>query len=231
MKRRLLVVLALVLGTSVSCSGTKNGSGSLAPAPSRPAADGARFSVPPPNLSAVPPPPPSLKAPARPPANARRALATTPHPAFFAGEVSVGTTGDYYLQFADGTVFGYYYYVATSNMIYHYDMGFESYSDANDSDHGIYFYDFQSGHWMYTSPSASWFPYLYDFWYAGSLFYYVDTTRAGHYTTAPRYFYNFRYGRIITLPEASAPVVWQTTANQTWPWRTELGNGQCGSPT
>jgi len=80
-------------------------------------------------------------------------------PEFFIGEVSLGS-GVYYLQFPNGTVFGYYNFPSFP-ILYHYDMGFESFVDAMDGNGGAYLYDFASEHWFYTSPSL--FPYLYDF--------------------------------------------------------------------
>src|SRR5205823_8440866 len=46
------------------------------------------------------------------------------HPAFFNGETALGG-GFYYLQFANGTPFGYYSYLPDQNFIYHIDLGFE----------------------------------------------------------------------------------------------------------
>jgi len=119
------------------------------------------------------------------------------HPAFFSGEVSLGN-GVYYLQFPNGTPFGYYAYLTDQNFIYHFDMGFEYLFDANDANHGIFFYDFMSNHFFYTSPSFP-FPYLYDFSLNSVLYYYPDPNNPGHYTTNPRYFYNFATGQIITM--------------------------------
>src|SRR5882724_1574521 len=119
------------------------------------------------------------------------------HPAFFSGEVSLGN-GVYYLQFPNGTPFGYYAYLTDQNFIYHFDLGFEYLFDANDANHGIFFYDFMSNHFFYTSPSFP-FPYLYDFSLNTVLYYYPDPNNPGHYTTNPRYFYNFATGQIITM--------------------------------
>ena len=82
--------------------------------------------------------------------------------------------------------------------IYHFDMGYEYWFDANDGQSGIYFYDNTSTHFFYTSPSFP-FPYLYDFTLNTVLYYYPDTNNPGHYTTNPRYFYNFATGQIITM--------------------------------
>jgi Predicted solute binding protein len=119
------------------------------------------------------------------------------HPAFFSGEVSLGN-GVYYLQFPNGTPFGYYAYLTDPRFIYHFDMGYEYWFDANDGHSGIFFYDFMSNHFFYTSPSFP-FPYLYDFSLNTVLYYYPDPNRPGHYTTNPRYFYNFATGQIITM--------------------------------
>ena len=119
---------------------------------------------------------------------------------FFTGEVSLGNDV-YYLQFANGTPFGFYSYFTVMNdpdYLYHYDMGFEYFIDAHDGVSGIYFYDFRSGHFFYTSPSFP-FPYLYDFSLNTLLYYFPDPNNPGHYTSNPRYFYNFATGQIITL--------------------------------
>ncbi len=120
----------------------------------------------------------------------------TAHPAFFTGEVSVGS-GVYYLQLPNGNLFGYYNYQYFP-VLYHYDLGFEYFLDANDGKSGAYLYDFASGHWFYTSPSYP-FPYLYDFTLQTILYYFPDTNNPGHYTTNPRSFYNFATGKVITM--------------------------------
>ena len=119
---------------------------------------------------------------------------------FFGGEIALGN-GWYYLQFANGTPFGYYTHLVVMNdpaYIYHIDMGFEYFFDAHDNNSGIFFYDFASNHFFYTSPSFP-FPYLYDFSLNTVLYYYPDPNRPGHYTTNPRYFYNFATRQIITM--------------------------------
>src|SRR5881398_1078933 len=93
------------------------------------------------------------------------------HPTFFNGEIALGG-GFYYLQFANGTPFGYYSYLPDQNFIYHIDLGFEYLLDANDANHGIYFYDFASSSFFYTSPTL--FPYLYDFRLNAWLYYLPD---------------------------------------------------------
>jgi hypothetical protein len=122
---------------------------------------------------------------------------TATHPSFFTGEIAL-QNGVYYLQFPNGTPFGYYSYLTNQRFIYHFDMGFEYWFDANDGRSGIFFYDFASNHFFYSSPSFP-FPYLYDFSLNTVLYYYPDPNRPGHYTTNPRYFYNFATGQIITM--------------------------------
>ena len=95
-------------------------------------------------------------------------------------------------------MFGYYAYLSDPRFIYHFDMGFEYWFDANDGHSGIYFYDLMSTHFFYTSPSFP-FPYLYDFSLNTVLYYFPDPNRPGHYTANPRYFYNFATGQIITM--------------------------------
>jgi hypothetical protein len=118
------------------------------------------------------------------------------HPAFFTGETALGG-GWYYLQFANGTPFGYYNYLTDQNFIYHIDLGFEYLFDANDANHGIYFYDFASSSFFYTSPTL--FPDLYDFSLNAWLYYLPDVNNPGRYTHNPRWFYNFATGQWITL--------------------------------
>jgi hypothetical protein len=118
------------------------------------------------------------------------------HPAFFTGETVLGG-GWYYLQFPNGTPFGYYSYLSDQNYIYHIDLGFEYLFDANDANHGIYFYDFASNSFFYTSPST--FPYLYDFSLNAWLYYLPDFNNPGRYSHNPRWFYNFATGQWITL--------------------------------
>jgi hypothetical protein len=125
------------------------------------------------------------------------AVAVPPAPpvSFFAGEMALGN-GLYSLTFPDSTLFGTYSHTS-STVIDHVDLGVEFASSNNDSQGDVYLYDFQTGHWFYTGPSL--FPYLYDFTLEAWLYYYPDTKRPGHYTTGPRYFYNFGTKLIITL--------------------------------
>ena len=100
------------------------------------------------------------------------------HPAFFTGEVALNN-GGYYLQFPSGNPFGYYSYLADPHYVYHFDLGYEYVFDANDGVGGVYLYDFKSNGFFYTSPVFP-FPYLYDFALNTVLYYYPDTTHAGH---------------------------------------------------
>ena len=118
------------------------------------------------------------------------------HPPFFNAEVSAGNGTDY-LAFSNGNYFGYYSYLSDENYFYHADLGFEYLFDANDGQDGVYLYDFASDTFFYTSPSFP-FPYLYDFSLNSVVYYYPDPNEPGHYTTNPRYFYNFGTGQIIT---------------------------------
>ena len=117
-------------------------------------------------------------------------------PSFFAGQVALGN-GVYFLTFPNGNLFGYYSYLSTANYIYHFDLGYEYVFSANDGQGGVFLYDFKSGHFFYTSPTFG-FPYLYDFTLKAVLYYYPNTSVPGHYTSNPRYFYNFATGKIIT---------------------------------
>ena len=121
---------------------------------------------------------------------------TPTHPAFFTGETALGG-GWYYLQFANGPPFGYYSYLPNQNFIYHIDLGFEYLFDANDVNHAIYFYDFASSSFFYTSPIL--FPDLYDFSLNAWLYYLPDVNNPGRYSHNPRWFYNFATGQWITL--------------------------------
>ncbi len=116
-------------------------------------------------------------------------------PSFFNGAVPL-SGGFYYLAFANGNLFGYYN-LDFYPYLYHSDLGFEYVIDANDGKSGVYLYDFASKTFFYTSPSYP-FPYLYDFTLKTVLYYFPDTGRPGHYTSNPRYFYNFATQEVIT---------------------------------
>ena len=153
-----------------------------------------------PTATRTPTPTPTASHTATPTPTATATFTPTPtptHPPFFSGEVFLGN-GVYYLQFPNGTPFGYYSYLTDPRWTYHFDMGYEYWFDANDGHSGIYFYDLMSTHFFYTSPSFP-FPYLYDFSLNTVLYYFPDPNRPGHYTTNPRYFYNFATGQIITM--------------------------------
>jgi hypothetical protein len=115
------------------------------------------------------------------------------HPAFFTGEVSLGS-GVYYLQFQNGNLFGYYNYQAFP-WLFHYDLGFEYFIDGGNG--SAYMYDFASGHWWFTSPTL--FPYLYDFTLKTFIYYFPNTNSPGHYTSTPRYFSNLTTSKIFTM--------------------------------
>ena len=118
-------------------------------------------------------------------------------PAFFTGEVAL-SNGVYYLAFPSGNYFGYYSFLANPSYLFHFDLGFEYVFDAADGKSGVYFYDFASSTFFYTSPTFP-FPYLYDFTLNSVLYYYPDPNNAGHYNTdGIRYFYDFNTGQIIT---------------------------------
>ena len=117
-------------------------------------------------------------------------------PAFFAGEVAL-SDGVYYLAFPNGNFFGYYSYLSDPDYLYHFDLGYEYVIDANDGQGGVYLYDFASSGFFYTSPTFP-FPYLYDFSRNSVLYYFPDPNNPGHYTSNPRYFYDFGAGQIIT---------------------------------
>ena len=117
------------------------------------------------------------------------------HPAFFTGETALGN-GVYYLELpGTGNVFGYYAYLSDPRYLYHFGFGYEYLFDAGDGADGVYFYDFASGDFFYTSPGFP-FPYLYDFRLNALLYYYPSL---GSPTPSfVRYFYNFTTGQIIT---------------------------------
>ncbi len=122
---------------------------------------------------------------------------STHHP-FFNGEADLGSD-NYYLALPDGTVFGYYAYLSDPHYIYHYDLGYEYVFDNTDAQDGVYFYDFASSTFFYTSPTFP-FPYLYDFSLDSTLYYFPATNpQAPHtYTSDPRYFFDYATGQIIT---------------------------------
>jgi hypothetical protein len=118
-------------------------------------------------------------------------FAASTHPAFFSGEQSLGS-GVYHLQFPDGNPFGYCNYPSRS-ILSHYDMGFEALVPSTGGE--MYFYDFASGDWWYTSSAL--FPNLYDFTLGNWLYYLPANNDPGHYSMNPRYFSDLTTGKII----------------------------------
>ena len=125
-----------------------------------------------------------------------KAEATYSLPAFFSGQAALGS-GAYYLAFANGNIFGYYSFLSDPHYLYHFDLGYEYVFDAQDGDAGVYFYDFASSTFFYTSPVFP-FPYLYDFTLNSVLYYYPDPNNPGRYNTnGYRFFYDFNTQQII----------------------------------
>ena len=119
------------------------------------------------------------------------------HLPFFNLEQELSSSVEY-LQFSYQSVFGYYAYLGDPHYIYHYDLGFEYAFDAADGKAGVYFYDFASNTFFYTSPTFP-FPYLYDFTLGSVLYYYPDPAHPDRYNTnGVRYFYEFKNGQIIS---------------------------------
>jgi sugar lactone lactonase YvrE len=113
---------------------------------------------------------------------------------FFNSQVSLGNNR-YWLQFpSSGQCFGYYN-MASFPWLYHQDMGWEYFIDANNGG-GAYLYDWASQHWWYTGPTTP-FPYLYDFSLQAWLYY--SPVGSCRYSSNPRWFYNFGTGQWITL--------------------------------
>jgi len=119
--------------------------------------------------------------------------AATAPAAFFSGQQSPVTNVEW-LQFPSGSAFGYYSFDGYP-WIYHDDLGYEFFIDAQDGQAGAYLFDFDSGGFFYTSPTL--FPYLYDFTLNAWLFYYSDPNNPGHYTSNPRVFYNYTTQTVI----------------------------------
>ena len=104
----------------------------------------------------------------------------------------------FYLGFANGNYFGYYSFLSDPNYIYHFDLGYEYVFDAADGNAGVYFYDFKSSTFFYTSQTFP-FPYLYDFTLNTVLYYFPDPSHPGRYNTdGIRYFARLDNGQIIT---------------------------------
>ncbi len=118
---------------------------------------------------------------------------------FFAGQQAVSSTFEY-LQFPDGNVFGYYAFLqgsasAPNAFLYHSEMGYE-YVTPGSAAGAVYFYDFGSQHWWFTSSSL--FPEIYDFTLGAWIYYFPDAQNPGHYSSNPRYFSNLSTGNIFT---------------------------------
>jgi hypothetical protein len=204
--RRVFVALSFLVLVSAGCAGGGLERSAL-PVPA--ASTSPALAVPPPAPASVPRLP-AFAVPARPAPDARRGAPgpLASHAAFFTGEVPL-SNGVYFLKFPNGTPFGLYSYLSDPHYVYHFDMGYEYVFDSADAN-AVYFYDFGSGHYWYTG--ATTFPYVYDFGLKTWLYYYPDTQRANHYTTNPRFFYNFSTGQIIKLPDPTpnAFVDWTT---------------------
>ncbi|HWF19102.1 MAG TPA: hypothetical protein VG754_07535 [Verrucomicrobiae bacterium] len=123
-------------------------------------------------------------------------IKSTRYPQFFNGQASL-TNGNFFLAFTNGMPFGYYDLGSFNFPIfYHYDMGFELFMDAGDGQGSAYLYDYASSTYWYTSPQL--FPYLYDFSLNTWLYYFPDKNQPLHYSSNPRYFFNFAKGVVIT---------------------------------
>lgn len=121
-------------------------------------------------------------------------------PAFFSGEQTVTSVWNY-LQFPNGNLFGYYAFTqgsagTASAYLYHADLGYEFVTQGSVPG-SVYFYDFASGHWWYTTSAL--FPYLYDFSLNTWIYYFPNTQSPGHYTANPRYFSDLTTGQILTM--------------------------------
>ena len=111
--------------------------------------------------------------------------------------VSLGH-GIHFLQFPSGHAFGYFSYLSDDHYIYHQDMGFEYVFDADDSQKGMYLYDFATKGYFYTSPTFP-FPYLYDFTLNTVVYYFPNADDSTHYNTnGKRYFYRFDRDEIFS---------------------------------
>ncbi|HWT04838.1 MAG TPA: hypothetical protein VN224_03705 [Xanthomonadales bacterium] len=183
----------------LAVTGCAPGGGGGSSAPPARSAQGA-FAVPQAISRAVPPPPPNFvpKPPSTTTTSSVRHTSGAAQAAFFSGAVAL-SNGVYYLQLPGGNIFGYYSYLPDPNYIYHFDMGYEYVFDAGDGLGGVYLYDFSSSHWWYTGRTYE-FPFVFDFSLNSVAYYYADAQNAGHYTTNPRYFFNFAAGQIIQIP-------------------------------
>ena len=130
------------------------------------------------------------------------AVTFAPTPSSYFDDQVLLADGIYYLLGTTSTDFmvhfGYYSYLGDRRYLYSFRLGYEYVFDAADGRNGIYFYDFKSGGFFYTSPTFP-YPYLYDF-SLGSVVYYFpgpDFSGGGYDVTDLRYFYVFKTGQII----------------------------------
>ncbi len=121
-------------------------------------------------------------------------VAITPPAAFFSGQQYMSNDVSY-LQFPNGTPFGYCS-VMNFPWVYHQDLGLVYFSDAGDATGGVYLKDSVTGVTWYTSPTV--WPQMYDLSLRTWLYYYPNTAKPGHYSSAPRTFRNMTNGKNIT---------------------------------
>lgn len=112
---------------------------------------------------------------------------------FFNGEASLGG-GWGFLTFTNGTPFGYYNYNFYP-WLFHQDLGFEYFGDAQNPAAGICLYDPGLGQWFYTAPAI--FPFLYNYAAGAWYYYFPDNKRPGHYLTNPRVFENMATKQMV----------------------------------
>lgn len=106
--------------------------------------------------------------------------------------------GVHFLRFPSGNAFGYFSYLTDDHYIFHQDMGYEYVIDADDSQKGMYLYDFTTGGYFYTSPTFP-FPYLFDFTLNTIVYYFPNPDDSTRYNTGgKRYFYRFDKGEIFS---------------------------------
>jgi hypothetical protein len=113
-------------------------------------------------------------------------------PEFLAGSLPVNGLFQF-LTLPTGNNFGYYSQV-NFPFLFHQDMGYEYFVDADAGDGECYLFDFGfnetgSQHWLFTSRHD--FPFLFDFTLNTWLYYAPNTNDVSHYTTNPRFFFNF----------------------------------------
>jgi hypothetical protein len=106
---------------------------------------------------------------------------------FFTNQTALGNYA-YYLQPSSNNFFGYYS-IAYYPYVYHFDLGWEYFVDAQNAANGAYLYDFTSQHWWYTEPGI--FPYIYDFTFQAWLYCDPNISVPDTYYSYPRIFYDF----------------------------------------